>query len=81
MSVYNNNLLINNSLNIFPFDSREFPQYLQRKELKWIEISLAEEIFRGIIFSQIMNVYTYRCSSEDDADNAFNYYFFLEATT
>jgi len=31
------------------FHSREFSQYIQRKEFEWTEVSLAEEIFRGII--------------------------------
>ena len=44
---FQSNSILFNYRNLFPFECREFPQYIQRKELKWIEISLAEEVFGG----------------------------------
>ena len=41
--------IINHSeFNLFPFEYfREFSQYLQRKELKWIKIPVTKEVLRG----------------------------------
>ena len=40
--------IINHSdFNLFPEYFREFPQYIQRKELKWIKIPVTKEVLRG----------------------------------
>lgn len=40
--------IINHSdFNLFPEYFREFSQYIQRKELKWIKIPVTKEVLRG----------------------------------
>lgn len=54
--------IINHSeFNLFPFEYfREFSQYLQRKELKWIKIPVTKEVLRGKLWATFFFVKYFR---------------------